>query len=512
MRAVLYARVSSEEQVEGYSIDAQIRSCRNHTQEKGWVIVNEYVDEGKSARSEDTARRPKFKAMLRAASDKAFDVLIVHKLDRFSRNLIVTLKSFEELSKNNITFISVSEQIDYTTPMGKVFLAMSGAFAQFYSDNLSTETKKGWHERRAQGLYCGALPFGAAKSDDGTPMPDMLERKTTVGNQEVTVKNYAGLKMAFELARQGSSDRDVAIALNASGYRTTGTHGSRPFSRDTLRDMLTNRFYIGYIPDGNGGWLKARHEPFIEVELLESVQNMRAKNRKSTHGHSPRSGTIYSLTGITYCWHCKENGREGRIHVSCVKNGKPRLGCYNRAKGWECTQRSSSLELYEQQVRSYLQTFSIPDDYQNRILDTHRKISENYDVKNETKQLKATLERTKELYQWGDIDRAKYQREKARLQSEMAKLVPFQDSAETLKRLADFLANITAAWDEANPPQKNSLLRCLFQEIWVKDKDVVAVKPQPEFEPFFELNWDEFSRVMKSGPQAPSGSPVISRV
>ncbi len=69
MRAALYARVSSEEQVEGYSIDAQLRACRNYAREKGWVIVNEYVDEGKSARSEDTAKRPKFKEMLRAVSD-----------------------------------------------------------------------------------------------------------------------------------------------------------------------------------------------------------------------------------------------------------------------------------------------------------------------------------------------------------------------------------------------------------------------------------------------------------
>jgi len=49
---------------------------------------------------------------------------------------------FEELAKNNVTFFSITEQIDYTTPMGRVFLAMSGAFAQFYSDNLSQETKK----------------------------------------------------------------------------------------------------------------------------------------------------------------------------------------------------------------------------------------------------------------------------------------------------------------------------------------------------------------------------------
>lgn len=75
----------------------------------------------------------------------------------------------------------------------------------------------------------------------------------------MTVRNYEGLKMAFDLAAQAKSDREVAITLNTSGYSTTGTHGSRPFSKDTVKDVLKNRFYIGYIRDGNGGWLKAKH-------------------------------------------------------------------------------------------------------------------------------------------------------------------------------------------------------------------------------------------------------------
>ncbi len=70
--------------------------------------------------------------------------------------------------------------------------------------------------------------------------------------------------MAFELSAQGNSDRDIAIALSISGYRTTGTHGSRPFSKDTVKNMLKNKFYIGYIRDGNNGWIKAKHKPFVE--------------------------------------------------------------------------------------------------------------------------------------------------------------------------------------------------------------------------------------------------------
>ncbi len=219
MRAALYARVSSEEQVEGYSIDAQRRAFQTLLQTRGWTAYREYIDEGKSAHTDDLRKRPMFKQAIDDAIAGQYDVLVVHKIDRFSRRLKVTLEYFEKLLKAGVTFISINEQMDFTTPSGKVHLALLGAFAQYYSDNLSQETKKGWHERRAQGLYCGLLPFGAIKGEDGVPIPHP--------------DTHPGLVMAFELAAKGKSDREIAIILNAAGYRTTGTHGSRPFAKDT---------------------------------------------------------------------------------------------------------------------------------------------------------------------------------------------------------------------------------------------------------------------------------------
>ncbi|MFC1982571.1 recombinase family protein, partial [Chloroflexota bacterium] len=386
--------------------------------------------------------------------------------------------------------------------------ALLGAFAQYYSDNLSQETKKGWHERRKQGLYCGTLPFGTMKGENEVPVPDIRDRKINLDGQEMVVHNYDGLKMAFELSAQGKSDREVAIALNAIGYRTTGTHGPRPFSKDTVKNMLVNEFYVGYIQDGNRGWLKAKHETFVEPQLFEEVQTMRQKNRTSTHQHTAQTKNVYSLMGIAFCWYCREKGHEGRIHISCVKNGKARMECYNRAKGWDCPQKSASLELYELQIRAYLEMFYIPEDYQEKILDAHKRLQESYDVDKEQKQLHARVQRLKDLYKWGDIGREEYQREKVQIEVQLSKLTPFTNSIEPLERLEEFLANITTAWDKATNEQQNKLARCLFQEVWVKDKKVVAVKPQPEFEPFFKLNWEEFSKVMKSKDQAPPGSPL----
>ena len=99
MRAALYARVSSEEQLEGYSIDAQRRAFHGFLEGRGWTHAGEYIDEGKSARTDDINKRPDFKRMMGDALSGKFDVLVVHKLDRFSRNLRITLEYFDKLVK-----------------------------------------------------------------------------------------------------------------------------------------------------------------------------------------------------------------------------------------------------------------------------------------------------------------------------------------------------------------------------------------------------------------------------
>ncbi len=482
MRAAIYARVSSEEQVEGYSIDAQLRAGRTFARERGWIIVNEYVDEGKSARSDNIAKRPRFKEMLEAANNREFDVLIVHKLDRFSRNLIVTLKSFDELSKNGVTFISIGEQIDYTTPMGKVFLAMSGAFAEFYSDNLSQETKKGWAERKKQGLYAGLLPFGAIKGDNGIPIHHP--------------ETYTGLVMAFDLAAQGKKDRQVAQALNAADYRTAGNQGNRLFTKDTVGGILTNRFYIGELPDSEGGWLEAKHEPFIDRDVFETVQETRSR-RSSSRETINMSARTYSFSYLASCARC-----DGRIRMQTTPKGRPRVYCAARAEGLGCDFSGTFLDVYERQIEWYLTTFFVPDDYQKKILEFHKKLGKAYDnIDDQRERLKASLERLKQQHRWGHISNREYLKEYQETEAQIQQLTPRENTTDELQELAHFLANVADAWREANQEQRNNLARVLFEEIKLDNGGkVVAVKPRPELEPFFRLSYECHSKDIASDP------------
>ena len=472
VRAALYARVSTEEQVEGYSLDAQRRAFHALVQGRGWSVHQEYLEEGKSAHSDDIRKRPKFKQAIDAALASEYDVLVVHKIDRFSRKLRITLEYFEKLGKAGVGFVSIQNEIDYSTPTGKFMLVMQGGLAELYSDNLSEETKKGMAERKRQGLYCGSLPFGVMKSEDGVPIPD----PTT----------HPGLVLAFEMAAQGKSDPEVAQTLSAQGFRTVGTRGDKPFGTASVRWVLRNRFYLGYLPDGKGGWIEGKHDPFITEDIWERAQEARRRNRTSTHTSCPTGKRIWSLTGLTYCWHC-----QGRVHTQYVYHGEPRLGCYNRQKGFGCPQKSASLSVYEAQILAYLTAFHIPENYQEQILDAHRKLEAAYDDHEDQKaKLERRMKRVKELYEWGDYTRAEYQVRRDDIVKQLQALTPRPDSAEHLERLAQFLADLPAAWEVATSEQRNKLARCLFDEVWLRDKVVVGVKPRVELEPFFRLNYE----------------------
>ncbi len=473
MRAALYARVSSEEQVEGYSLDAQRRAFQTLVEGRGWTIYREYLEEGKSARTENIGNRPVFKEMVEDALARRFDVLVVHKLDRFSRNLRITLEYFDKLLRAGVTFVSINEQMDFTTPSGKVHLALLGAFAQYYSDNLSQETKKGWAERRAQGLYCGLLPFGAAKGEDGVPIPDP--------------DRYPGLIMAFELASRGETDREVAQALNTAGYRTAGNRGNRPFAKDSVRDMLKNRFYLGELQDGNGGWLKGKHRPFISQKLFDRAQEERAKRRHIGSSRIRARARTYSLSGLMQCKYCRS-----KVHIHLNSRGKPRVYCGSKARGFECESKSTFLEVYEAQVQWYLENFFIPEDYKEKIIEAHRKLEASYDdTVNRRNTLERRLEKMKELYKWGHMSKDEYLADYNEIQKELKILTIPDDKGKTLEKLAYFLANVADAWQEGTQEQRNKMASVLFQEIWIEDNKVVAIKPMDELRPFFQLSYEE---------------------
>jgi site-specific DNA recombinase len=468
IRATLYERVSSEEQVEGYFLDAQDRAGRLYCEAHNWEIANIYRDEGRSARTDDLTRRPEFQCMLADAEAGLIDVVVVHKLDRFARNLRVTLETLERLERWGVGFVSISEQMDFTTPIGKVILSTLGAFAQYYSDNLSTETKKGKAERKAQGLYNGLLPFGLKTNPDGIPVPDP--------------EAYPGLLLAFRLAAEAKSDREVATALNAAGYRTTGNRGRNPFTKDTVCVLLQNQFYLGELPDGQGGWVPGAHQPVLDAELFEQAQQARAANRRVPGPKSvPPGKRTHSLSGLGSCAHCGS-----RLHVMTDRHSKARIYCYASRQGQRCGQRSVHLDVIESQLAMLLATFHLPDETVAEVVRLYERANDQRDdAERRRREIGARIERIAEMYKWGDITREAYRAEREQLEGELARLRTTTSQAEVLAQAANFLKDLPAAWEAASSEQRNALARLVFESIEIEDDRVTAVVPQPDFAPFF---------------------------
>ena len=180
-----------------------------------------------------------------------------------------------------------------------------------------------------------------------------------------------------------------------------------------------------------------------------------------------------------------------RMQLTSPK-GKARVYCASRTKNYGCDFSGTFLGVYERQIEWYLTTFIIPDDYQQRILEAHRKVTAAYNAtEDKCKELEASLARLKDQYRWGHIGQVEYLKEYRETKLQLRQFSPVESSEDNLKRLAEFLANVAVAWREANQEQKNKLARVLFEEIKLDNGGkVVVVKPRPELEPFFKLSYE----------------------
>src|SRR5690349_8439581 len=237
-----YVRRSSEMQKDNYSIDAQKRAITDAARSRGLPDPIFKEDDERSARGEQIANRPAFKETLDFAQEHPGQVIIfVHSFDRWSRNVMVTLQSFRILAQTRTSFISLSENIDYSTPEGMLQLTILAAFAAYFSDMLAKHTSKGKGERAAQGLYNGDLTYGY-RSTGPKSAP------------EFDPEEYPGLRMIGELRMQGKTAEVIMDAVNAAGYRTNSKRfGARLFTIDTINAIARNEFYAPYEPGDDRG-------------------------------------------------------------------------------------------------------------------------------------------------------------------------------------------------------------------------------------------------------------------
>mgnify|MGYP001230990835 CR=1 FL=1 len=232
MNVAIYLRVSSEQQAERQlSIPAQREALQCYATENGWHIIEEYIDEARSAKSDD---RDDFQRMIADAkkSRPPFQAILVHKFDRFSRSRSDHVIYKALLKKQGIIVLSATERTEPETPHGMLLEGMLEVISEFYNVNLTFETLKGMRENAKQGFHCGGrAPFGYRLVRTGSKVNYGLGPM-----EEVRV-----VQQIFNMAAEGMGGKRIARLLNNQGIPI-----GRKWSPSTVLSILNNEAYLGH--------------------------------------------------------------------------------------------------------------------------------------------------------------------------------------------------------------------------------------------------------------------------
>lgn len=253
MKVALYARVSTEQQVDNFSIPLQKERMKAFCLSKGWDDIQEYVDGGYSG---SNLNRPALQQLEKDIKSKKVNVVIVYKLDRLSRSQRDTLYLIEEMFlPNNVEFISISETIDTSSPFGRAMIGVMSVFAQLERETITERLRGGRLKMvKDKGLWAGgadASPYGYTRLERGELVVNEFEKKHIIRIFE----EYAVLKSYIKVQRK----------LQKEGFPEL-----RP---QRITALLKNRLYIGEVSFA-GEWYKGAHEPIISVELFNEAQRV----------------------------------------------------------------------------------------------------------------------------------------------------------------------------------------------------------------------------------------------
>ena len=352
-RAVSYLRVSTREQAqrggheEGFSIPAQRAANKRKAKTVGATIVKEFVERGASGTS---TRRPTLQTMLRyleeaIASGETIDYVIVHKLDRLARNRaddVVLNQRFDELGTR---LISTSENIDQT-PGGMLLHGIMASISEFYSNNLSSEVKKGLSEKARNGGCIGKAPLGYRNTT------------TTSNGREAHVATIDPdraelITWAFTAYATGDYTlKSLAAELNSRGLTVPATARlpERPISIQSLHRILSNPFYTGQVVYHDCLY-PGTHQALVDQQTFQRVQAILAGrvNGERTIRHP------HYLKSTVYCGICRS-----RLIITTARPKQTTyqyfvcLGRHSR-KQPDCTFRATQTETVEDEVEHLYQ-------------------------------------------------------------------------------------------------------------------------------------------------------------
>lgn len=400
-----YVRYSSENQRDGYSIEAQKNAIQEYCARNNYRLVAWYIDEALSGRTDE---REEFQKAIEDSDKKLFEVLVIHKLDRFARNRYDSIHYRRELKKHGVRLESVLEKIDDNNPEDIILLSVLEGMNEYYSKNLSREVRKGLMAAAKQGKTTGGItPYGYK--------PNPVSKKLEIVESEAMV-----IREMFNKYNNGLSMVEIAEWLESIGVKSR-VAGKKVTIRGVY-SMLTNLKYVGtyvYNAYRNYDYTSKKQEtvvvenaiePIISKHVFDKAQQRIENIRRGQY--TRRSKQVYLLSGIIV------DGKDGIAYrgksMQKVKNGKSYNYSYYAKSGVNKGIEKLPKELFELRITEILKQVVFSDNglellrpkiessLQNKKPPTKSEVIE---LEKEIKNANVQLNRLLDLYLDGSLDK-----------------------------------------------------------------------------------------------------------
>lgn len=432
-RVGCYLRVSTESQIENYSIEEQKERLTAYCKAKGWAIYRYYIDPGYSG---GNMNRPALQEMLKDIKNKTVDIVAVYKLDRLSRSQKDTLTLIEdEFVSNGVDFVSINENFDTTSPFGRAMIGILSVFAQLEKDQITERFTMGRIGRAKSGYY-----HGGATPPTGYDYID--------GNLIINEYEAIQVKEVFDRFLKGYSIHSIRKYMNQNFKTKSGAWSSHAL----VLNILRNSVYIGKVKFG-GKEYDGLHEPIISKETYINAQKLLQSSERESKKTTPQKFPFRAnllLTGLLICKKCgaRYAGNHGYYK------------CYSRSKSSKkyitdpnCKNDNWPVEELDDIVKTEITRLKLDDNYLKKISQKQAlpALSESKKaIQDKINDIDGQINRIIDLYQIGTIPAENIksrmdalQKEKSRLLSQVEKIghdkkTPKPDTIKLLNK-ADYV-------------------------------------------------------------------------
>lgn len=454
------ARVSSDEQAKGYSLNIQEENMRKWCEDRGVEVVKCFRED----HSAKNFNRPEWKELKKYAriNQKLIDMVLVTTWDRFSRNTTDAFNELHYFRNIGIEIQSIQQPIDFSIPESKVLLAIYLTLPEVDNDRRSMKIKEGIRAALKSGRWSRGAPIGYKNSRDENNKPII------VPNEKADC-----IRFAFKEISQGSSQQFVLKNLKQFGFTV---------SRNNLSLLLRNPLYVGKVrvpanetePEEI---VEGVHEPIIDYELFIKVQDIlnkgyKDRNRKKENSAKPE----LPLRGILFCSNC---GKKVTGSASRSKTGAKHFyyHCnYCKKERYRAEVANTSIESFFDELKFRKSAMSIYTDMLKLLSaernNTSMKKNDLKEVKSQISILESRIDKLQNLLIDGAFTIQEYEKKKAQFQIKLDELKAYvlppnsmdKETESKVERGINLLVNAKKIYQKADVVEKQKLLSSIFPE------------------------------------------------